>query len=68
MNWYMYCVLDNLIYCILSFSEKAGCDDTSDFMVFHRYSDDLTFKLVGIVSEVLSKYFIQFLILISCIQ
>ena len=56
----MYCVLDNLIYFILSFREKAGCDDTSDFMVFHRYSDDLTFKLVGIVSEVLSKYFIQF--------
>ncbi|XP_013400601.1 guanylate cyclase soluble subunit beta-2 [Lingula anatina] len=33
--------------------EKAQCDDTTDFMVFHRYTDQKTIGLVVAVSQVL---------------
>ncbi|XP_064606184.1 guanylate cyclase soluble subunit beta-2-like [Liolophura sinensis] len=33
--------------------QKADLDDNEHFMVFHRYTDSVTFKLIGAVSEIL---------------
>ena len=42
---------------LLSFDyrEKAGCDDTDHFMVFHKYEDSMTVGLVVAASETLGR-------------
>ena len=38
-----------------SFSTKAELDEHDHFKVFHQYDDAVTFKLIGVVCEVLGK-------------
>jgi len=38
------------------FRLKAELDEHDHFMVFHRYDDPMTFKLIGAVCEVLGVY------------
>lgn len=34
---------------------RAECDEIDDFMTFHHYGDDVTIKLVAMVSQVLGE-------------
>jgi hypothetical protein len=49
---YFGSVLIMLIPFIYIFREKSNLNDEHDFMVFHKYSDECTFGLIGAVCDV----------------
>ena len=49
---------DTFINLLISFcSEQSDLNDEHDFMVFHKYSDECTFGLIGSVCKVSGKFY-----------
>ena len=54
--------LAHLCFSSFIFSDKSALDEHDHFMVFHRYEDAVTFKLIGAVCEVLGKETRQYIL------